>query len=76
MGGGQVSRAALYYLKRPVSNKKNYEEGKQTGKYDPYTRKKAGNRNCESNQISDLTEKDFNAAIKNMFKERLKKTII
>lgn len=42
----------------------------------PTPKKKAGNRNYESNQISDLTEKDFKATMKNMFKERLKKTII
>lgn len=32
-------------------------------KYDPYNGKKAGNRNCQSNQILDLIGKNFKVAI-------------
>ena len=41
-------------------------------KCDPYTRKKAHNRNCESNQISNLTEKGFKVTTINMFKDKRK----
>ena len=40
-----------------------------------WEKKQATEIASESNQMSDLTEKDFKAAIKNMFKE-LKETII
>lgn len=38
--------ATAYYLTGPTSKKEKYEACKQTGKYDPYTRKKAGKKNC------------------------------
>ena len=34
---------------------KHQEACKKTGKYDPHRGKKAVNRNCESNHVSDLT---------------------
>lgn len=75
-----VSRVAIIcHWICPVSNKKNYEVCNETGKYDPYTRKKqnkTANSNCVwEHQMLDLTEKDFKIATINMFTE-LKESVI
>lgn len=69
-----MSRVApIYHLKCPVFT--NYETCKETGMNDPYVGKNSRQHKLtERAQMSDLTEKDFQAVILNMFNE-LKETI-
>lgn len=48
---------------------KSYKIYKETLEYDPYTKEKADNTNCENNQIPNLTttKKISNGVIINMF---------
>lgn len=59
-------------------SKKNYGTFRETGRYDPYTGgggKQVTDNACESNQISNSTDKDFKVSIIYIIKE-LQETII
>ena len=71
-GGSEYSRVAMiYYLKCPVFNKncRIYEE---TGKYDTRTREKSREGICESNQVSDLFNRDRKVGVVSVFKYQWK----
>ena len=65
-GKNRMSRVTtLYYLKCPVwTTKKNYETGKGTGKYGPYTGKKNQSLEPVHEETQTLNiDKDFKSAI-------------
>lgn len=55
--------------------KKKNMRHEETGKNDLYTGGKAGDRNCENDQLFGLIDKDFKVAIIIIFRE-LKEAII
>lgn len=62
----QINHNNCYYKLSKIARfqQKICKTCEETGKYDPYNGKKVGtNRNFESNQMSDISKKDFKVGI-------------
>lgn len=64
-----------YILYKMSSFQEKYETCEETGKKDLHTGEKAGDRNCENDQMLGLIDKDLKVAVIFIFRE-LKEAMI